>query len=84
MTDRIVVQLIEYKGAWISREVGTADDSVVYYIRKSSLRDKSEWPALLAGSRVSLTIKHVAGRGIVSDATLVTDVKAHGDKAGGR
>jgi hypothetical protein len=65
---RLIVELISYKGAWVSREVGKAEDSEVFFIRKSSMRVKSQWAALLVGGRVSLVIKRVSGRGIVSDA----------------
>jgi hypothetical protein len=67
---RLVVHLISYKGAWVTRQVGTGDDSEVYFLRKSSMRMKSQWAALLVGSHVSLVIKRVSGRGIVSDAML--------------
>ena len=68
--NRIVVELIEYKGAWFSQRVGSSSNKEVLFIRKSSMRDKSQWPALAAGKRVSLMIRSVAGRGIVTDAVL--------------
>ena len=71
-TGRLVVQLIHYKGAWVTREVGKGDDSDVYFVRKSSMREKGQWDALRPGAHVSLTIKRVAGRGIVSDAVVST------------
>ena len=40
------------------------------FVRKSSLRDKAQWAELREGRRVSLAIRRVAGRGIVSDAVL--------------
>ena len=67
---RIVVELIEYKGAWFSQRVSSGSNKEVLFIRKSSMRDKSQWPALAAGKRVNLMIRRVAGRGIVSDAVL--------------
>ena len=69
-SSRLVVQLIVYKGAWVSRIVDSAEDSEVFFIRKSSMRDQSQWSKLQAGKRISLTIKRAAGRGIVSDAVL--------------
>ena len=69
---RFVVMLIAFKGAWVSRIVGSAEDSEVFYIRKSSMRDKSQWSKLRERSHVSFTIKHVAGREIVSDAVIQT------------
>ena len=70
---RLTVELIAFKGAWCCRQVGKAEDSEVYFVRKSSMREKSQWPALKPGSHVSLTIRSVAGRGVVSDAVLVTE-----------
>ena len=52
--------------------MGEADGGEVLFVRKSSLRDKTQWEALREGSRVSLTIRRAAGRGIVSDAVLET------------
>ena len=69
-SERLVVQLITYKGAWISRLVGSSDDGEVFYVRQSSMRNKSEWSKLHQGSLVSFSIKRMAGRGIVSDAVL--------------
>ena len=66
---RVVVELAEFKGAWVARRVDEPSGDVLF-VRKSSLRDKAQWTALRAGSRVSLTIKVVSGRGIVSDAVL--------------
>eukprot|EP00966_Prymnesium_polylepis_P239548 5539987-Prymnesium_polylepis.2 len=70
---RLTVELVSFKGAWCCRQVGKSSDSDVYFVRKSSMREKSQWPALKPGSYVSLTIRSVAGRGVVSDAVLVTD-----------
>ena len=69
---RVVVELVEFKGAWVARRVEDPSGDVLF-VRKSSLRDKSQFSALQAGSRISLTIKSVSGRGIVSDAVLETD-----------
>ena len=69
---RPVVQLIVYKGAWASRLVGSAENSEVFFIRQSSMRDKSQWSKLHEGAKVSLTMRYAAGRGIVSDAVLET------------
>ena len=68
---RVVVELVEFKGAWVARRVEDPSGDVLF-VRKSSLRDKSQFSALQAGSRISLTIKSVSGRGIVSDAVLET------------
>lgn len=65
--ERVVVELVSFKGAWVAQPVGGGD---VLFVRKSSLRDRAQWPELRAGSRVSLAIRRVAGRGIVSDAVL--------------
>ena len=71
---RVVVELVEFKGAWVARRVEEDEPSGdVLFVRKSSLRDKSQFSALQAGSRISLTIKSVSGRGIVSDAVLEKD-----------
>ena len=69
---RVVVELVEFKGAWVARRVEDPSGDVLF-VRKSSLRDKSQFSALQAGSRISLTIKSVSGRGIVSDAVLEKD-----------
>ena len=66
--DRVVVELVAFKGAWIAHPVGGGGD--VLFVRKSSLRDKAQWAELREGRRVSLAIRRVAGRGIVSDAVL--------------
>ena len=68
--DRLLVQLEKFAGAWVSRP--TVGSSEVYFIRKSSLRDPSQWAALCAGSTVSLRLKRSAGRSIVTDAVLET------------
>ena len=56
---RVVVKLVEFKGAWVARRVEDPSGDVLF-VRKSSLRDKSQFSALQAGSRVSLTIKSVS------------------------
>ena len=59
---RITVELVEFKGAWVARRVDEPSGDVLF-VRKSSLRDKSQFSALQVGSRVSLAIKRVSGRG---------------------
>ena len=69
--ERVVVELVTYKGAWSARPVDGADCAgMVLFIRKSSMRDKAQWPSLKEGSRVSIALKVSAGRAIVSDAIL--------------
>lgn len=67
--DRLLVQVEKFTGAWVSRRAGSDE---VYFIRRSSLRDASQWAALCPGSTVSLRLKRSAGRSIVTDAVLVT------------
>ena len=67
---RLIVELLKFHGAWISRPVGGSNDDDVYYVRQSSMRNKSEWTSLRAGCRVSFVMKRAAGRAIVSDATI--------------
>ena len=55
---RVVVKLVEFKGAWVARRVEDPSGDVLF-VRKSSLRDKAQFSALQVGSRVSLTIKRV-------------------------
>ena len=68
--NRTVVELLAYKGAWTSKPADGSGGDAVLFIRKSSMRDKKQWPSLQAGSRVSITMKVSAGRAIVSDAVL--------------
>jgi hypothetical protein len=68
---RLVVELLTYKGAWVSRQPGAGESGEIFFVRKSSMRNQSEWTSLRAGSHVSFTIKRAAGRGIVSDAVIV-------------
>jgi len=68
--DRLTVELIKYAGAWSARRVDGMDGEI-FFIRKSSLRDKNEWATLREQRRLSLAIKRAAGRGIVSDAFLL-------------
>ena len=49
---RVVVELVEFKGAWVARRVEHPSGDVLF-VRKSSLRDKSQFSALQAGSRSS-------------------------------
>ena len=65
---RLVVKLVTYKGAWVSRVEGAADDSKVYFVRKSSMRDKGQFGELREGGLVSIKLKRMAGREIVADA----------------
>ena len=69
-SDRLLVELVKYAGAWAARQVGSGDGGETFFIRKSSLRDAGQWSSLQVGNRVSMTIKRAAGRGIVTDAVL--------------
>ena len=71
---RKVVELVTYKeGSWSARPVDCADcGGMVLFIRKSSMRDKAQWPSLKEGSRVSIALQVSAGRAIVSDAILAS------------
>lgn len=68
-SDRLLVQLDKFTGAWVSRSAGSDE---VFFIRKSSLRDQRQWASLCVGSVVSLRLKQSAGRSIVTDAVLET------------
>ena len=50
-SNRVVVELIKFAGAWSSKLVGS-DDAQVYYVRQSSMRNKSDWTSLRAGGHV--------------------------------
>jgi hypothetical protein len=47
---RVVVELVEFKGAWVARRVEHPSGDVLF-VRKSSLRDKSQFSALHAVAR---------------------------------
>ena len=70
--NHLVVELIAFKGAWVSRRVGSDEGSEVFFIRKSSLRDVRQWSKLSVGVRVSLTIRRASGRGIVADGFIAS------------
>ena len=41
---RVVVELVKFKGAWVARSVEDPSGDVLF-VRKSSLRDKSQFSA---------------------------------------
>ena len=43
----------------------------IYYVRKTSMRQRAQWSALSVGDRVEITLKHAAGRAIVSDVVPI-------------
>ena len=70
-SERLLVQLIKYTGAWVSRQVGSGEEGEeVFFVRQSSMRNKGDWGKLTEGCHISIAIKRAAGRGIVTDAVL--------------
>ena len=58
-----------------AQQEGGGADSEIYYVRKSSMRDKNVWPALKAGDRVEVAFRVMSGRAIVADAVPLPRAK---------